>query len=312
MSVRWSCLDQSDQSQALLNRFIIYLELEKNASSHTVRSYVQDIEDFFTFVKTLPVTPINQVTHRHIRHYLSALHHKGYARRTVARKISALRSFFRFLEREGLMAANPVQLISIPKIEKKLPQFFFESEMEQLFRGIDTSTPLGQRDLAVVELLYATGMRVSELVGLDVDRLDLDLGVVLVFGKGAKERYIPIGHFAKRALEQYLGQGRPFLIGSREENALFVNYRGERLSARSVRRILNRIIENSTLTQKITPHKLRHTFATHLLEGGADLRTVQELLGHASVSTTQIYTHVTNEHLRTVYRKAHPRSQKRT
>lgn len=307
MSVRWSRLDDR---QALLDRFLTYLELEKNASSYTVRSYAQDLEDFFTFIRSLSITELGQVTYLHIRQYLGMMHQKGYARRTVARKISSLRSFFRFLEREGLMASNPVQFVSIPKIEKRLPQFFFESEMEQLFRGVDTSTPLGKRNLAILEMLYATGMRVSELVGLDVDRLDLDLGVVLVFGKGAKERYVPIGHFAQAALEQYLGEGRPFLVGSKNERALFVNYRGERLSTRSVRRLLNQIIADSALTQKITPHKLRHTFATHMLEGGADLRTVQELLGHASISSTQIYTHVSNEHLRTVYRRAHPRSQK--
>lgn len=298
-----------DQNQDLIDRFIRYLQLEKNASAYTYRHYKRDIEDFILFLRQLSVGHIPDVTYVHIRKYLSYLHQKEYARRTVARKLSSLRSFFRYLEREGVIEANPAKFVSAPKLEKKLPQFFFGPEMEQLFRSVDTSTPLGKRNLAILELLYGTGIRVSELIGLDIKDLDLELGVALVFGKGAKERYVPIGCYARTALMTYLNQARPLLIKDADEVALFVNYRGERLSTRSIRRILNRMITQSALTQNITPHKLRHTFATHMLEGGADLRTVQELLGHAQISSTQIYTHISNEHLKSVYDKAHPRSR---
>lgn len=296
--------------QKYLNQFLSYLLVEKNASEHTLRNYRRDIEDFMQFLKELEdVDGLSAVSHVHIRSYLSRLHQKQYARRTVSRKISSLRSFFRFLEREGICEATSVQLVSTPKLEKRLPQFFFGPEMEQLFRSVDTSTPLGKRNLAILELLYATGMRVSELVSLNVDSVDLNIGVVLIFGKGAKERYVPLGGYAQDALLNYLNQARPYLVKQDDQSALFVNYRGERLTARSVRRILNKIINQSALTQKITPHKLRHTFATHMLEGGADLRTVQELLGHAQISSTQIYTHISNEHLRKIYHESHPRSK---
>ncbi|MDQ0337255.1 integrase/recombinase XerC [Caldalkalibacillus uzonensis] len=296
-------------NHAVVLAFQDYLQLEKNASPYTLRYYVQDIEDFTRFLKQQAVADYAAVSYVHIRRYLSLLHHKEYARRTVSRKLSSLRSFFRFLEREGYVAANPVTLVSTPKLEKKLPQFFFCAEMEQLFQAVDRSTPLGLRNLAILETLYASGMRVSELVGLDMDALDLELGVVLVYGKGGKERYVPLGHYAQQALEDYLRKGRPSLMRQANEKAVFLNYRGGRLTDRSIRRILNQLIESTSLTQKITPHKLRHTFATHLLEGGADLRTVQELLGHVQISSTQIYTHVSNEHLRAVYYKAHPRSK---
>nr|WP_188622326.1 tyrosine recombinase XerC [Caldalkalibacillus thermarum] len=296
-------------TETMLQAFVDYLQLEKNASPYTLRYYVQDIEDFTRFLKQHGVSNYAAVSYVHIRKYLSLLHDKAYARRTVSRKLSSLRSFFRFLEREGYVAVNPVKMVSTPKLEKKLPQFFFCAEMEQLFQAADRSSPLGLRNLAILETLYATGVRVSELVGLNVDDLDFELGVVLVYGKGAKERYVPLGHYAQEALENYLREGRPLLERHPKEPALFLNCRGRRLTDRSVRRILNQLIENTSLTQKITPHKLRHTFATHLLEGGADLRSVQELLGHVQISSTQIYTHVSNEHLRAVYHKAHPRSK---
>jgi integrase/recombinase XerC len=290
-----------------LQLFVEYLQIEKNASSHTISNYVRDIEDFFLFLKQQTILDFAAVSYFHVRGYLTLLHEKEYGRRTIARKCSSLRSFYRFLTREMLVDFNPISLASIPKLEKRLPQYFFQQDLEQLFQVPDTSKALGQRNLAIIETLYASGMRVSELAGLDLEHIDLDIGVALVFGKGSKERYVPLGQFALDALEEYIGNGRLELNLSKEK-ALFLNHRGGRLTDRSVRRVLNQLIQETSITQKMNPHKLRHTFATHLLEGGADLRTVQELLGHVNISSTQIYTHISNERLREVYRKTHPRS----
>lgn len=288
-------------------QFLEYLHVEKNASSHTVVNYERDLLDFVDFMKQQIITDFAAVSYLHIRDYLTILHRKQYERKTIARKCSSLRSFYRFLTREGYISSNPFEFVSTPKLEKRLPQYFFSADLEELFNAPDRTTPLGQRNAAILETLYASGVRVSELVRMNVQDIDFDLGVALVYGKGAKERYVPLGQFALDALEQYVQNGRQKLCAA-NERALFVNHRGTRLTDRSVRRILNDLIKQTTITQKISPHKLRHTFATHLLEGGADLRTVQELLGHVNLSTTQIYTHVSQERLKEVYQKAHPRS----
>lgn len=298
----------STTNEDVLRLFVEYLQIEKNASSHTISSYVRDIEDFFSFLKQQTIVDFAAVSYFHVRGYLTLLHEKEYGRRTIARKCSSLRSLYRFLTRERLVESNPISLASTPKLDKRLPQYFFPLDMEQLFQVPDCSKSLGQRNLAIIETLYASGMRVSELVGLDLEDIDLDIGVALVFGKGSKERYVPLGQFALDALEQYIGNGRLKLDQSKKEQGLFLNFRGGRLTDRSVRRVLNQLIQETSITQKMNPHKLRHTFATHLLEGGADLRTVQELLGHVNISSTQIYTHISNERLREVYRKSHPRS----
>lgn len=290
-----------------IHEFVTYLQIEKNASLHTINSYVRDIHDFVSFIKQHPPMDIAAVSYVQVRKYLTSLHKKEYARKTIARKLSSLRSFYRFLLRERVVDANPITLATTPKLEKRLPSYFYVQDLEQLFQVSDEAEPLGQRNVAILETLYASGMRVSELVGLNVEHIDFDLGTALVYGKGSKERIVPIGHYALEVLDNYLNDGRMKLLKSGEK-ALFLNYRGERLSDRSIRRILNQIITKTSLTQKITPHKLRHTFATHLLEGGADLRIVQEILGHVNISSTQIYTHISNERLREVYRKAHPRS----
>jgi integrase/recombinase XerC len=287
--------------------FVEYLQIEKNASSYTISNYVRDIEDFIFFLKQQAILDFAAVSYVHVRGYLTLLHKKEYARRTIARKCSSLRSLYRFFTREVIVKSNPFSLATTPKLEKRLPQFLYPQDLEQLFTVPDVTQPLGQRNLALIETLYASGMRVSELVGLDLEHIDLDIGMALVFGKGAKERYVPLGQFSLDAIEQYINNGRNEL-NKKNERALFLNHRGGRLTDRSVRRVLNQMIQETSITQKITPHKLRHSFATHLLEGGADLRSVQELLGHVNISTTQIYTHISNERLREVYRKAHPRS----
>ncbi|WP_132746064.1 tyrosine recombinase XerC [Scopulibacillus darangshiensis] len=296
-----------------LEMFLRYLEIEKHVSEHTILNYTKDIEDFFIFMKQQALNDIAAVSYASVRVFLTEQLNKGHSRRTLARKISSLRSFFRYCIREELATENPFALASLPKQEYRLPKFLYEEELGKLFDVEDITTPLGQRNQAILEVLYGSGVRVSECVGMTMDNLDLDLDVVLVKGKGRKERYIPIGSYAHDALDRYINDGRHKLVKSdNKQNSLFLNYRGGQLSDRSVRTILNRQIEKASLTVKISPHVLRHTFATHLINAGADLRTVQELLGHAELSTTQIYTHVTKERLRETYMNHHPRAKGRS
>jgi integrase/recombinase XerC len=292
-----------------LKLFIEYLQIEKNYSQYTIEHYQHDIKEFLMFMSEQAIPDLKTVEYPDVRVFLTLLFEKKLARKSVARKISSLRSFFRFLLREEFVAENPFALVSIPKAEKKLPEFFYEEELQQLFEACDESTPLGQRNKALLELLYATGMRVSECSQIRLRDLDMYLSTVLVHGKGSKERYIPFGSFAQDALETYITNGRKELVskGSSTEN-LFLNARGGPLTARGIREILNKLIEKSTLTGKIHPHMMRHTFATHLMANGADMRTVQELLGHAFLSSTQVYTHVTNEYLKKTYMAHHPRA----
>jgi len=302
-------MDISQQLSTEIDLFDRYLKVEKNASPYTRKQYVADISEFVAFMKQHQISAFAAVSYLHGRTFLGHLARRGLSRWSIARKLSCLRSFYRFLMREGRLTENPFQGVSTPKLEKKLPVFMYPQEMEQLLALPDTATPLGQRDRMMFELLYASGMRVSELVTLTTDALNLSLGVALVFGKGAKERYVPIGSYAIEAIRQYIEIGRRHLLGGKPDHGmLVVNYRGEPLSDRSVRRIVDKYVEQAALGAKISPHTFRHTFATHLLEAGADLRTVQELLGHIHISTTQVYTHVTKERLRNVYESAHPRA----
>lgn len=296
------------QMEEALRAFIEYLQIEKNASIYTIHSYTHDIEDFFDFSRQQNMQDFAAVSYVLVRKYLVECNQKKLAKSTIARKLSSLRSFYRFLMREGVVAENPFVLVATPKKEKKLPKVLYVDEIEQLLAQPDLSTPLGLRDRAILEVLYASGMRVGELVGLELNSLDLQVGTALVFGKGAKERYVPLGRPAMAALQQYLVKGRPQLASNDHEKHLFLNFRGGPLTARSVRRMLDKMIQQTSIYLKVSPHTLRHSFATHLLDAGADLRTVQELLGHVNISTTQIYTHVSNERLRQVYRQAHPRA----
>lgn len=227
----------------------------------------------------------------------------------MARKLSSLRSFYRFLQREEYITLNPFVSASLPKTNLQLPSFFYEEELAKLFTVADLRTPLGQRNQAILELLYATGIRVSECQQLDVSDIDFTIGMVFVRGKGDKERYVPVGRYALDSLSYYLQNGRDQLLGySEDDQALFFNYRGGRLTVRGIRKILNDLMNQSALHIHMSPHVLRHTFATHLLNAGADLRAVQELLGHENLSSTQIYTHVTKDRLREVYQNHHPRA----
>jgi integrase/recombinase XerC len=290
--------------------FLQYLMIEKNYSSYTIEHYENDISDFISFLKQQAIEGFAAVSYVLVRQYLVVLHEKKYARNSVARKLSALRSFYRFLNREKVAEVNPFAMASMPKKAKMLPQFLYTEEMEKLFQVNDLENPLGQRNQAILEILYGTGIRVSECCKIRIKDVDLPMDAVLVKGKGKKERYVPIGSFAKEALELYLSNGRKLLLEKTEHktDSLFLNYKGEPLSVRGVRDILNKTIQESALTVHISPHVLRHTFATHMLNEGADLRTVQELLGHANLSSTQVYTHVTKDHLKKIYNNAHPRA----
>ncbi|MBP3038286.1 tyrosine recombinase XerC [Bacillaceae bacterium Marseille-Q3522] len=293
----------------LVKLFITYLQIEKNCSQYTIEQYQQDICEFHQFLSNQALPDCTTVQYGDIRLYLTYLYEKKLARKSVARKISSLRSFYKFLLREEVINENPFALVSTPKLEKRLPDFFYEKELNQLFLACKTDTAIGQRNRALLELLYATGMRVSECSQLQIKQLDMFLSTALVYGKGRKERYVPFGSFAHDALELYLESGRKELMNQKKpHDYLFVNFRGGPLTARGISIVLNKILKDSTLEGTIHPHMLRHTFATHLLANGADIRTVQELLGHASLSSTQVYTHVTNEYLRKTYMSSHPRA----
>jgi integrase/recombinase XerC len=295
--------------QENFDRYIkYYLEAEKNASPYTVRNYKDDLLDFLYFLKKKKIDPLDETkVDRHVlRDYLSHLVERGIAKNSIARKLSAIRSFFRYLVREEIIAKNPIEQVSSPKLDKRLPSFLTKEEMEKLLNAPDPSTPLGQRDRALLELLYASGLRVSELASLTPEQIDLNSNEIRVWGKGSKERMVLMGEPAAAALKSYLKEGRTKLLGKKRSQALFLNRYGQRLPARSVQRLLEGHAKKAGIGKRVHPHMLRHTFATHMLDGGADLRVVQELLGHARLTSTQIYTHVTKGQARKVYLSAHP------
>jgi integrase/recombinase XerC len=293
--------------QREIDRFCQYLTVERNASPHTVEAYCRDLEQFAAFVRNEPggTVAVDAVGHLLIRRYLALLH-KEQKKSSIGRKLAAIRSFFRYLLRQGVVATNPAELVSSPKREKRLPYHLNIDEVTALVEAPAGSNLLPARDRAILETLYSCGIRVSELTGLNVGGVDLDGKTVRVLGKGGKERIVPLGSHAIQALEEYLSARND----PSPETPLFLNARGGRLTRRSVARIIDRYILHLATMKKVSPHTLRHTFATHLLEGGADLRAIQELLGHASLSTTQKYTHVTIDRLLEVYDKAHPKARK--
>lgn len=296
------------EKQQMLVSFKTYIQLEKNYSEHTVRQYEHDLEDFFLFLESEGLTELEHVEYLHARNYMTKLYNDKLARTTVSRRISSIRSFFRYANREFGLSEEAFRSLYHPKKEERLPQFFYEEEMEQLFKSLEGPEPLTIRNRALVELLYATGMRVSECMSIRLKDLDRSVQIVKVTGKGRKERFIPYGQFAHDALELYLAEARPKLMKRKEHDGLFVNSRGDMLTDRGVRHILTECMKKASLNSAIYPHMMRHTFATHLLNNGADMRTVQELLGHSHLSSTQVYTHVTKEHLRNTYLNSHPRA----
>jgi len=297
--------------QEIFNKYINYLEAERNMSAYTVRNYTADLLDFFDFLRAKGMSSLKEVDRLTLRDYLSHLMKQGLVKASIARKLSAIRSFYRYLLREGMISTSPAATTSSPKLDKRLPSFLTIEEVKRLLEAPDLSTPQGQRDRALLELLYASGLRVSELVQLNLEQINLDTREIRVWGKGAKERVVLMGEPAAKALTTYLSQGRPKLLGKKGSNALFVNRYGGRLPERRIQRILEKYADRAVLGKRVHPHMLRHTFATHLLDGGADLRVVQELLGHADLSSTQIYTHVTKSQAKKVYLSAHPMARQK-
>ncbi|HUU41951.1 MAG TPA: site-specific tyrosine recombinase/integron integrase [Desulfatiglandales bacterium] len=301
--------------KTLISSFIKYIEAEKGYSRHTIRNYESDLKQFIEFVKTQRDVKngdpnVELVDFSLIRSYLGELFDKC-RRTTIARKLSALKSFFKYLELRGLAPFNPAAEIITPKQEKYIPTYLPIDDMFALLEQPDKEKDLGLRDLAILELLYSSGLRVSELVTLDIEKLDFSSRLVKVLGKGGKERLLPVGRKAIAAVKEYLEhteKTRKKAGFNKGHGPLFLNYRGERLSVRSVDRLVKRYSIQCGIMMNISPHSIRHTFATHLLDGGADLRSIQELLGHASLSTTQKYTHVSIARLMEVYDKSHPRS----
>jgi len=296
--------------QEVFNRYINYLEAERNASPYTVRNYTADLMGFFDFVRAYGISSLKAVDRLTVRDYLAHLMKKGFVKASIARKLSATRSFYRYLLQEGLIETSPVATTSSPKLDKRLPSFLTLEEIRRLLETPDSSTPQGQRDRTLLELLYAAGLRVSELVQLNLEQINLDARELRVWGKGAKERIVLMGKPAAEALATYIGEGRVKLLGGKRNTALLVNRYGGRLNERRVQIILGKYARAAGIDKRVHPHMLRHTFATHMLDGGADLRVVQELLGHANLSSTQIYTHVTKSQAKKVYLSAHPMAQK--
>lgn len=290
--------------------YLRYMKTERNFSSHTASAYLSDIRHFKTFLTQTGGDPAWQkVTHLSIRAYLAHLVKSGLASASTARKLSSLKAFFGFLTKRDYLAHNPAGYVSSPKLKKKLPHFIEKDEIFALLEKFD-HTPAGIRNHAILEILYATGIRVSELVSLNLLDVDFTSDEFRVLGKGGKERVVLLGQTALKALQDYVVRGRAELVSAKKpyEEALFLSRVGARITTRSVQRMVRQFTRMHGMRQPVTPHIFRHTFATHLLEGGADLRTVQELLGHENLSTTQIYTHVSTKRLREVYNKTHPRA----
>lgn len=292
-----------------LAEFLRHLALEKNSSAHTVKSYREDLTQALEFFRARAVARPADVTTRTVRAYLAWLSEQGYAKTTAARRMAAVRSWFRFLCRQGVLEGNPADGLRCPRQDKNLPHFMSAADVERLLQTPDRATPLGLRDHALLETIYSAGLRVSESVGLNLDDVDVDGGLATVRGKGKRERLALLGGPALKALRRWLPAREELLAArGREQAALFLNKNGSRLTSRSVGRLLEKYLARAGLDPRSTPHTLRHSFATHLLDNGADIRSVQELLGHRSLGTTQVYTHVTTSRLQDSYHKAHPRA----
>lgn len=289
-----------------LEEYLTYLKIEKNYSDMTISSYRIDIEEFLNYVDVQRLNLV-KIKYNDVHSFLKELNDKKDSNSTISRKISALRGFYKYLLKEEYCEKNPFSLVSLPKKEKKLPRFFYYNELESLLEVSDLSTPLGQRDRLILEMLYATGVRVSELVNIKLN--DIFDHEIKVLGKGNKERIVRFGTYALEILDMYLKDGYKKL-NVKNIDYLFLNNRGDQLTTRGVKYILDKVIDKTSIDKKISPHMLRHTFATHLLNEGCDITSVSELLGHASLSATAIYTHVTNDRLKEVYYHTHPRAKK--
>lgn len=296
--------------QEALAEYIIYLKIERGLSANTVTSYKRDIEKYLTFLTEKKITQLDEVSRFEILDFLQTLRQAGAADNSIIRMVSSLRKFHQYLKRESIVSDDPMQLIDTPKKASTLPKAISPQAIEQLLEAPDTTTPLGVRDRTILELMYATGLRISELVNLKLSDMHLTMGFIQTMGKGEKERIIPLGEIASQWLDHYLEGARVYLQDQSAETSeyVFLNSRGKSLSRQGVWKKVKQLALEAGIDQNVTPHTLRHSFATHLLENGADLRMVQELLGHADISTTQIYTHITKTRLKQVYSDYHPRA----
>ena len=290
-----------------LSEFLKYIDLEKNYSNYTLINYKDDLSFYLDFLNKENIDVLDS-DYKVIRNYLSYMYNKKYSSKTISRHISSLRSFYKYMLKENYIVKNPMTLISNPKQESKLPHFLYYNELETILNIPDKSTPLGQRDSVILELLYSTGIRVSELVNIKLKDINLSTRKIRILGKGNKERIVLYGEYLKNLLDIYLNDGREKLVKNNQEY-LVLNKNSSGLTTRGVRVIIDNILKKGEIDFHISPHVLRHTFATHMLDSGADLKSVQELLGHENLSTTQIYTHVSNERLRKVYLSTHPRAK---
>ena len=291
-----------------INDYLHYLTIERGLSLNTRKSYERDLLQYLHYLEDEQITSWQDVDRYVVINYLEKMHDEKKAPATVTRMITSLRRFHQFLRQERLTDHDPMQHIDTPKKVQKLPSTLSLTEVERLIETPDTTQNLGIRDRAILEVMYATGMRVSELVGLKLSYLHLSLGLVQTLGKGDKERIIPLGDYAIQWLERYLDEARPLLVANPSETHVFVNHHGTGLSRQGIWKNLKQLVREAGINKEVTPHTLRHSFATHLLENGADLRTVQELLGHADISTTQIYTHITKKRMTDVYKQHFPRA----
>jgi len=301
---------------SFLDKFIRFLTYERNMSPATVSAYRRDLEQFELFCKeqNISLEEPTKIDISLVRRYLAVMQNRCLSRASVARKLCAIKAYFKYLARENIISSNPILGLSAQKKNKRLPSALSESEVLSLLAAPNLTDPLEIRDRAMLQLLYSTGIRISELVGMDISNYHPREAFVRVFGKGSKERVVPVGNRSCQSLENYLKISRPALLkkahskDGKENNALFLNKNGGRMTSRSVERMMKKYLMKSGLSRTYTPHSLRHSFATHLLDAGADIRSVQELLGHSDISTTQIYTDVSKERLYSVYNKAHPRA----
>jgi integrase/recombinase XerD len=291
-----------------IDDFLSFLSLERGLSKNTVNAYGRDLFQFSEFCRSHGVNSPAEISEEVLSSFMGALRAEKMASTSISRKISAIRTFSKYLCREGELTINRAAQVDTPKLPKRLPKILPLDEVERLLAAPDLTTPAGIRDRAMLEVLYATGLRVSELVGLNLSDLNLQVGFLRCLGKGSKERIVPLGKFAVDYVSQYLARGRPTFVKSNSGGGLFLSNRGSKITRVGFWKLLKRYAALAGITRPLTPHTLRHSFATHLLERGADLRAIQEMLGHASLSTTQIYTHVTRERLRQVYKESHPRA----
>jgi integrase/recombinase XerD len=294
--------------EGYVDQFINYLAVDRGLAKNTLESYGRDLRQFQTYLQNGKFEDIKDSSRTTIVDYLNTLKSQGKAVSTISRNIAALKSFYQYLVKENYLEQDPAEKLETPKLEKKLPKILSIAEVEELLKQPNVRLSVGLRDKGMLELLYATGIRVSEIIALNISDVNLDMGYVKCYGKGSKERIVPLGSIAVKSVHEYINKGRSKIVRTYEEPALFLNHHGNRLTRQGFWKIIKKYASQANIVKEITPHTLRHSFATHLLENGADLRSVQEMLGHADISTTQIYTQVTKNPLKEVYDKTHPRA----